>query len=281
MSEENPFGNTKNSGPSSPNLGSDHVNVPIDDTPISNSENFIVPQERPKNFPPCKPVFHHSIRTDIEQPTRMMVRRGYIGWYFHVFLLLVNFIAVTIGLVVIPADISILTMIESLLYLIFDSAIAFLVYLCLYTAARKRSAFWYGFWFCLTVCEIAFYIFLAIGVSGGAGIVLMSDAFGKDNVVLGSICAIAAFGWIAMAVYRGFILKTAFSEYRSLGGNKAALRNIGQGVAQTAYENRDTIKQVAVENKDVIKKVVAENKDVIVKVALDNKDVIKQVALDN
>jgi len=278
MAEDNPFGNTKNSGPSSPNLGSDHVNVPIDDSPV---ENFIAPQERPKNFPPCRPVFHHSIRSDIEQHTRMMVRRAYIGWYFHVFLLFVNFVAVVIGLVVIPADISILTMISSLLYFLIDSCIAFLIYLCLYTAARKRSAFWYGFWFCLSVFEIAFYIFLAIGVNGGAGIVLMSDAFGKDNVVLGAICAIAAFGWIAIAVYRAFILRTAFYEYRSLGGNKAALKNIGQGVAQTAYDNRDTIKQVAVENKDAIKKVVAENKDVIVKVALDNKDVIKQVALDN
>lgn len=36
---------------------------------------------RPKNFPPCRPMVHHSIKTDIEPGKRMFIRKAYFGWY--------------------------------------------------------------------------------------------------------------------------------------------------------------------------------------------------------
>jgi len=41
----------------------------------------IVTGERRKNFPPCKPMIHHDINTDIPESKRTLVRQNYISWF--------------------------------------------------------------------------------------------------------------------------------------------------------------------------------------------------------
>jgi len=139
-------------------------------------------------------------------------------------------------------------------------------------------------WFILFVLQVAYELFLAIGISayGGGGFILMISMFsGKKSIPLGVMCAL---NWILLAVliiYNISLFLSARREYAALGGTRAATKEMGKGAVNTAYENRQQIKQFAVDNKDVIKQVVVENKDTIIQFAKDNKDTIVDVVVEN
>lgn len=231
--------------------------------------------ERPNNFPPCKPMFHHNIKNDIPPEKRGFVRKAYVGWYIHASAICVNFLALSGGLIRLGELVGFFIAAG---IVIFGLPISFWVYYRLYTALRKSSAFNFVLWFVLFFFQIGAAIFFGLGVSGygGAGFFSMLNAFEKD-MVLGFFYCIATILWIASSVYGVYTFNLGRMEYSSLGGNKAASKEFGKNASQMAYENRDTIKQVAYENKDTIRDFAYENKDTIIEVAKENKGFIADV----
>jgi len=242
-------------------------------------ESGIYQGERPKNFPPCKPILHHDIKNDIIQDKRMFIRKAYVGWWFHSICLFWNFIAEFGGIV--QSYTAITDFVLAITYLILGPPISFFVYWLLYSAMRKNSAFNYVLWFFFFFLQIAAEIIFALGFGGGAGFLKMLKIFSSNQTILGIFFAVSFVLWTVVAIYNIFFLLVARKQYSALGGAKASTKEFGKAAANTAYENRGAIKQVVVENKDAIKQFAVDHKEDIKQFAVDNKDEIKQFAVDN
>jgi len=236
--------------------------------------------QRPKNFPPCRPVVHHSIKSDIEQESRMFVRKAYFGWYVHAFCIMYNFICMLGALI---KGYTLTGFFVALAILLIGLPVSFFVYMLLYNAIRLKSASRFCLWFGFFVLQIAIEALYALGIesTGGAGLILMLDAFTNDSIALGAMFGISFALWLILVIYNVWFFNQARIEYRDLGGSKAATKEIGRSAVNTAYENRENIKEFAVEHKDTIKQVAIENKDAIIDFAKENKDTIAKVAYDN
>jgi hypothetical protein len=235
---------------------------------------------RPKNFPPCRPMVHHSIKTDIEPGKRMFIRKAYFGWYVHAFCILYNLICM-LGAVI--KGYTLVGFFVALAAFILGVPISFFVYYLLYNAIRLKSASRFCLWFGCFVLQIAVEGLYAIGIesTGGAGLILMLKAFTEDNIALGTMFGICFGMWLLITIYNVWFFYQARMEYKNLGGSSAATKEVGKVAVNTAYENRGAIKDFAVEHKETIKQVALENKDTIKQVALENKDVIIDFAKDN
>jgi len=235
---------------------------------------------RPPNFPPCKPIVHHSIPTEIPTEKRLFVRKAYFGWWLHSFSLLWNFVCVTGALV---KGYSLPGFFIALLGLVVGVPASFWVYWLVYSATRKMSASLYGLFFFVFGCEIVVEGIYAIGVvsTGGGGFVLMLNAFSDKNSVLGLLCLSCTILWVITIVYQVMIFFSARREYTLVGGGQQATKEISKQAITTAYDNRETIKQVAVENKDTIVQFAKDNKDTVIDFAKEHRQEITQVVYDN
>jgi len=253
----------------------DGMNTPL----VNSSAQEALYGERKPNFPPCRPFVHHSIRFDIEPEKQQIVRRAYVGWYFHSFCLTWNFV-VMVGDAVLNSQIK--GFFLALAAFIFGVPISFWVYFQFYKATRDHGAARYMLWFVLFFLQLVATVFFAIGLDsyGCAGFWLMIGSFNK-NLVFGILVAISTFMWIGIAIYNIFVFFTARKEYNNAGGNKQAAKEMGSAAVKTAYDNRKVVAEVVKENKDTIKQVAIENKDTLIQFAKDNKDTIKQVAIEN
>jgi len=240
----------------------------------------VITGERRKNFPPCRPFMYHDINVDIPEGKRLFVRKNYISWYFHMFCLVFNAMALMGGAIL---GNGIMVFVWASIYLVIGFFITFWIYYLVYSAVRLGSSFRFVVWFLMFGAEIIFEILCAIGIPnfGGAGVVVMGEAFSAEQMVLGIFYAICGFLWGALALFNVYLFFLGRREYRELGGSKAAFKEASKTAVQTAYDNRQTIKEVVVENKDTIKQVALDNKDLIIQVAKDNKDTIRTVAYEN
>jgi len=256
--------------------GGEGMNKPL----VEGNQQEALYGERVNNFPPCKPFIHHNIRFDIEPDKQQLVRRGYVGWWFHAFCLFFNFV-VMLGAV--TQKFSIGGFFVSAASMILGIPISFWVYWQFYKATRDNSAARYMFWFVLFFIQLLVTAFFAIGIAsyGCAGFWLMVETFNDNNMALGILAAVSTFLWIAVAIYNAFIFYSARLAYKDAGGHKQAAKQMTTAGVKTAYDNRQVIGEVIRENKDTIKQVAIENKDTIIQFAKDNKDTIKQVALEN
>jgi len=88
---------------------------------------------RPKNWPACKPIVHHNIDGEIPPHHSSFVRQAYIGWYFHAFCLLYNFVCMMGGIV--KGEV-LTSFFIALAALILGIPISFWVYWLVYSAVR-------------------------------------------------------------------------------------------------------------------------------------------------
>src|SRR3989338_3141502 len=115
--------------------------------------------EREKNWPAWpKPLLHHDIQGDIPRELQGLVRQAYLGWWL--FLVACSWNCMTI-LATLFVHIHILPQVFCWLWLVVLVPTAFVVYLVLYNAARKRSSFRYCIYMCLDCVFIFTLIFFA------------------------------------------------------------------------------------------------------------------------
>jgi len=230
---------------------------------------------RASNFPSFRPCVYHHIDKEIPLQKRHFVRKGYFGWYFHSFCLFYNFIcmfgAIVKGLVLGSFFIS-------LVIFLLGVPFSFFTYWLLYSAIRKTSAGLFLTWFCFFVIQLIgeAIFFLGISSTGGCGFIMMIDAFNDNILALGVMFAIATFAWAGVIVYNISYFFIAKKEYKLMGGNQMAQKEISRKTVETAYDNRDTIKQVVVDNKETIAQVAFENKDTLIDFAAEHKQEIAQ-----
>jgi len=273
-SNNNPFNQEENQ----PLIGGSQQNQQIPPTNVENPG--VLFGDRPKNFPRCRPTLHHNITTDFPEEKRTVIRRAYFGWYLHVFALFWNAVCLTAALAVgsVLGGFFI-----GLIAFLLGTLVSFYVYWCFYSAVRKQSGAYFVWWFILFAVQIGIEILYGIGIgsTGGGGFLMMIEAFSKNRIAIGVMCALNTGFFAGVTLYNLNLLRLGRNEYKSSGGNKAASKEIAQGAWNVAYDNRETIKQVAKDNKDVIKQVVVENKDTIISFAKDHKEDIARVAVDN
>jgi len=238
-------------------------------------------EPRPKNCPPCKPLVHHDINVDIIPEKRLFVKKVLVGWFFHSFCLLWNFV-VFLGALVL-AESGFVGFLLALADIVLGPIISFCVYYLLYRAIRTSSAFFFVLWFAFYIGQVASELFFAIGIEGygAAGFVMMVSTFSDSKVVLGILTALSTFMWIGVFVYSLWIFYQARIEFKNLGGTKAATKEFTTRGVKTAYDNRGFVKEVIVENKDAIKQVALDNKDTLINFAKEHREEIIQVAQDN
>lgn len=236
---------------------------------------------RPKNFPPCKPLVHHNINVDIIPEKRLFVRKVLVGWFFHSFCLVWNFVVILGALVL--GEIGIIAFLLGLADVVLGPIISFCVYYLVYRAIRTSSAFFFVLWFSFFVGQLGAELFFAIGLDsyGAAGFVMMVSTFSDSKVILGILTALSTFMWIGVFVYNIWIFYHARLEYKSLGGTSAATKEFATRGAKAAYDNRGFVKEVIVENKDALKQVALDNKDTLINFAKEHREEIIQVAQDN
>lgn len=223
---------------------------------------------RPKNFPPCRPIFHHDIKNDIAPENRMFVKRSYFGWYMHCWCMAFSLICVLGGAI---KGQSLAAFFYGLIILVLGVPCSFLCYWFLYSAARKRSAMYYVYWFITFSIQMGLEIFWLLGIPGwgSAGIINMIDAF-ERSTVLGIFYTVAVFSWTITLGYNIMLFNYGRKEFIQAGGSKQATREFGKAGGQLAYENRDTIKTVAADNKEFIAEVAYDNREFIAEVAVDS-----------
>ncbi|KAL6080510.1 hypothetical protein QOT17_000149 [Balamuthia mandrillaris] len=227
-------------------------------------------------------MFHQHTRRDIlDHRLRAPVQYLYLGWYVLVLFYLWNFISLTSVLVVSKGGLdNFLGWILSAFYFFAGSAFGYFVYRQLYESARTLSTTKYTFFFCLTVTEVIFLAFLALGVgrAGAGGIILMTKVWSKSQVVGVFLLFSTAF-WVIyclFAVFIVFIYRRAFGAVK--GGNIAdhLKQESAQAVRQAAYDNREAIGQALRDNKDAIAKAAWDNRETIYEVAKDHRQEIAQ-----
>jgi len=256
MSEPVFYGNNPQSGDG----------TPLAPEPTAQNQPLIYYSEDPRkpNFPPCRPWVYHNINSDIEQDKRFFVKRAYFSWWCHAGCLFWNWICMFGAVATISGYLE--DFFIALAGLLLGFPISFYVYYMIYNAVRKNSAGYFVLWFVLFGIQILVEILWAIGLWGGAGLLVMSSVI-DSNTGVGVMCLSITIIWGAMAAYNLFLINSARIEYRNLGGNQAARREISREVVQGAYDNRETIREVIVDNKDVI----VDNKDVFVQAAVDSR----------
>jgi len=230
--------------------------------------------ERPKNFPPCKPMMSHDIRRDILQEKRTFIRRAFFSWIVHAITLLWNFICLFAALFNSSSQ-TVAGVLLALAGVVFGIPFSLWVYWLLYTGMRKFSAAYFFLFFIFFGLQIFGEGFNAIGfiTYGSAGFIAMIDLFGSSSV-LGFMFAVCGFLWIALVLFNIFsVFSDARSEYKKLGGYKKASNEMRKRAAETTKEtivdNRAEIGTFLADpdNRAIVKEVVVENKDIIVDVA--------------
>jgi len=251
-----------------------------------------VDPQRTPNFPPCKPIIYHNINEMPTESGRSVVKKALYGWFGLCCVLIVNLIAMSVLYFepICPPMMDCmgsgysLSWGMSILLLGAGGPAAFGVYLCLYSASRKNSPLWYCCFGIGFVLAILLMILLMLGIPdwGSAGLVELIIAVGADKPAAPPIViAISMILWGIAVAYSTYLLMLVRKEYNGAGGLAAARKEATHAAAQTAYDNRETIKEVAWENRDVIKQVAVENKDLIMNVASENKGAVVQLAKDN
>jgi hypothetical protein len=173
--------------------------------------------------------------------------------------------------------------IVSLVLLVFLLPAVFGIYMCLYTAARKKSSLSYCCFFMLFGALVIFLFLEAIGLPdwGGGGLMILIVIASDDgrSVAAKVLIAMAMLCWLVAAGYAVYLALLVRKEYVSAGGLAGAGKEATKVGAQVAYDNRETIKQAAWEHRDEIKQVAIENKDVLIQAAKDNKQLVGDVAV--
>ena len=96
----------------------------------------------------------------------------------------------------------------------------------------------------------------AIGVPdwGGSGLLQLIPAAGAGHATTPAVfVGVAMTLWIIATAYGVYLLFLVRNEYNGAGGMKAAKKEATRAAAETAYDNRETIKDVAWEHRDEIK----------------------------
>jgi hypothetical protein len=175
--------------------------------------------------------------------------------------------------------------IVSLVLLVFLLPAVFGIYMCLYSAARKKSSLWYCCFFLLFGALVVFLFLEAIGLPdwGGGGLMILIVIASDEgrSVAAKVLISIAMLCWLVAAGYGVYLALLVRREYVSAGGLAGAGKEATKVGAQVAYDNRDTIKQAAWEHREEIKQVAIDNKDVIIQAAKDNKQLVADVAREN
>jgi len=233
---------------------------------------------RPKNWPKCKPILHHDISTDIiDHDAKILVRKAYFGWFVHMLGLLYNF-CVMFGAVIRVQ--SILGFFLALIGLVVGIPLSFWVYWILYTANRTESSMYFVLWFILFSLQIILEILYALGLDyvGGGGLLQMISLLAASQLVLGIMSCVCIIYWAMSIAYSIFILYSARTIYKNLGGNQKALKDLGSAAYRTGMDHKEDIKQFAVDHKEDIKQFAIDHKEDIKQFAVDNKDAIVEFA---
>jgi SCAMP family len=200
-----------------------------------------------KNWPRWpKPLIYHDISADIPGAEQSVVRRAYLSWYLFVIACLWNMVSIMAG---IGHGSHVIGIVLCWVYLVALIPAAFVVYLVLYSAARKRSAFRYCLYQCLGMTEACTCIFFAVGLqsTGAGGLVFMINLFSDGEVTIGIFNLFAMLFWGLCGLAHLWISWQARRLHQEAGGAGALKQEASQQATNYAYDNRQVLAEGAVD----------------------------------
>jgi len=127
--------------------------------------------------------------------------------------------------------------------------LSFLTFRCLYRGARRRKGAYYVFYLVFLFLAILGHILWAIGIknSGMGGVIFTIYLFQNGHYkasgtsggtyVVAILCLISSFFWIASVFYYVAIWYQARREYKELGGNRQAQREMAAEAGSQIAQN--------------------------------------------
>jgi len=200
-----------------------------------------------KNWPKCYPLIYQDINKEIPDDQKTLVKIAYAVWFYTLWCFLWNIFTILSALIATGKSTHVASLILSIVFFIFFTALAFLVYRLLYGAAKKLKSSTYLIYMCLKWFEFIVYAWMGIGLTGwgGGGFLLMIGLFKDKDTVVGIFSLICTVFWgIAILLHLYLFIHTRIF-YKRAGGFQAAKKQGAQFAAQTAAENPEFVASVA------------------------------------
>jgi len=196
------------------------------------------------NWPKCRPLVYMNFEEDMpSQETFKLVRRAYWEWCAAVAALIWN-IACMAAVLSVEGGQAAGDFVLSVVFFVFLTPIWFGIFRLLYRAARKSKSFFYVLYLFLFGCEIATFIFFALGIpqTGSGGFFYMEEMF-NQNVGAGVVVLIGFVFWCLHSVLGVYMWIKARIEYHYCGGLDKARKEAKDAAVDQAKQHPELVAQ--------------------------------------
>lgn len=198
---------------------------------LKEREAVIATLSKPRNFPQCYPLIYHSIKEEIPEAQRPVVRKVFVSWNIEALAYTLNFIAVMFATFTGAGGGPGAWMAAALLFVVGPMGAFRFWYYPFYTGVRDGKSLRFFFFFFWYLVHMGLTVYLGIGLGdGGAGAIMLLDVLNGESKIAIVLCALSTGVWAINFFWSSYTLKQVHSFYR--GWDKGSIQNAKKEFAQ-------------------------------------------------